>query len=46
MEVPFTAKLDGVNYSFTVTLDVLYVYSGQIRRIVNYTVLDTVFTTT
>lgn len=46
MEVPFTAKLDGVNYSFTVTLDVLYIYSGEIRRIVNYTVLDTVFTTT
>lgn len=42
MEVPFTASLDGVKYSFTVTLDVLYIYSGEIRRIVGYQVLDTV----
>ncbi len=42
MEVPFTATLDGVNYSFTVTLDVLYIYSGEIRRVVGYQVLDTV----
>ena len=43
MEVPFTATLDGVSYSFTVTLDVLYIYSGEIRRIVGYNVLDTTF---
>lgn len=42
MKVPFTATLDGVRYQFTVTMDVLYIYSGQIRRIVNYKILDTV----
>ena len=35
MKVPFTATLDGVKYKFTVTMDVLYIYSGEIRRIVN-----------
>ena len=42
MKVPFTATLNGVKYKFTVTMDVLYIYSGQIRRIVNYRILDTV----
>lgn len=43
MRIPFTAVLDGVTYSFEVTMDVLYIYSGQIRRIVNYKILNTVY---
>ena len=42
LKVPFTSKLDGQKLSHTVTMEVLYIYSGNIRRIVNYTVLETV----
>ena len=40
VEVPFTAKVDGETRTFTVTMEVLCVYSGNIRRVVNYRVLD------
>ncbi len=42
MEIPFTTKLNGEKLSHTVTMEILYVYSGNIRRIVNYKVLKTV----
>ena len=41
LRVPFTAKLDGVTYSFEVDMEILYAYSGSIRRIINYEVLKT-----
>ena len=42
MKIPFTSKLNGEKLSHTVTMEILYVYSGNIRRIVNYRVLETV----
>ena len=35
-------KLNGEKLSHTVTVEILYVYSGNIRRIVNYRVLEAV----
>jgi len=42
LTVPFTSKLNGETLSHTVTMEILYVYSGNIRRIVNYKMLETV----
>lgn len=40
-KLPFTSTLDGKTYSHELTVDILYIYSGSIRRIVNYRVLHT-----
>ncbi len=40
VEVPFTAKVNGETQAFTITMEILCVYSGNIRRVVNYRVLD------
>ena len=42
LKIPFTTTLDGKQLTHEMIMDVLYVYSGSIRRIVNYKVLSTV----
>ena len=42
VKIPFTSTLNGQALRHEVTMEILYIYSGAIRRIVNYKVLDTV----
>ena len=45
LRVPFSSTLNGEKLNHVVTMEILYIYSGSIRRIVNYKVLETVTTT-
>ncbi len=40
--LPFTSKSDGESLSTEITMEILYVYVGSVRRIVNFKVLNTV----
>ncbi|MBE6621743.1 MAG: hypothetical protein E7630_02190 [Ruminococcaceae bacterium] len=42
LKIPFTSRREGEALSHTVIMEVLYVYSGGVRLIANYQVLDTV----
>jgi hypothetical protein len=41
LRIPFTTKLSGVKMTHEVEMEILYAYSGNIRRIINYEVLKT-----
>lgn len=42
VSLPFTSELNGAKYESELTLEILYIYSGSIRRVINYRILDTV----
>lgn len=42
LKITFLTTYSGQRYYHEMTLDVLYVYSGNSRRIINYTVLNTI----
>ena len=36
VKLPFTATLNGENVERKITIDILYIFSGKIRRVINY----------